>query len=111
MIEDNPSTVTITRKTWTHAGGKRTSSSRTLSAQTARLYNTKGDLEYIPDDGRFLRRRGVKMLCYHDADVLGHTNTNEDTFTLDGRTYLVKTVNKLTWNGVTVSKQCYLEEQ
>ena len=38
MIADNPTSVTVTRQTSVLSGGKRTSSTSTLAAQTVRIY-------------------------------------------------------------------------
>jgi hypothetical protein len=112
IIADNPSTITITRKTFTVTNGVRSApASETLAAQTVRLYyKNKTDRVREGDDFRFIRRRETRMLCEHDADVQEHSQTNEDTFSLDGKTYRVMDVRPVKWEGVAVSKQCTLEE-
>lgn len=110
MIADNPVSITISRKTWTVANGKRSSSSSTLAAQTVRLYNAKGPRTRAGDENRFDWQRELKMLCAYDANVKSHTNENDDKFTVDGVTYLIRDVNAVKWNGLVISKQCFLEE-
>jgi hypothetical protein len=110
MIADNPSTITITRKTSTVTDGKKASTSADLDPQTFRLYH-KNKTERVRegDDFRFLRVRQLRMLCEYDADVTEHSDANEDTFTA-GPTYRITDVREIKWEGVTVSKQCTLEE-
>ncbi len=111
MIADDPSTVTITRKTWTVAGGKRSSASATRPAQTVRLYNKNtSELQTVDDAARWIRKREIRMLCAYNADVVEHSNTNEDVFTLGAVKYRIKNVRDATWEGATVSRQCTLEE-
>lgn len=110
IIADNPVSIVITRKTYTLANGKRSKATSTLSAQTVRLYSTKGTRSRSGDDNRWTWEREVKMLCAYDADVKAHSNEYEDTFSANGVTYLVKDVNDVRWNGAIVSKQCVLEE-
>lgn len=112
IISDNPSTITITRRTHTLSGSKRTSTTTTLAAQTVRIYgkNTT-DIVREGENIRFGRRREIRMFCAHDANVLPQSSANEDTFTLDGINYLVKSVRKVKWNAEVVSVQCTLEER
>jgi hypothetical protein len=110
MIADNPSTITITRRTWVTSGGKRTNSDVTLAPQTVRLYSKRAPAAYDADAGRWMRTREIKMLCSHNADVNAHSNNSEDTFALGGKVYLIKDVRDVTWEGVTVSRQCTLTE-
>lgn len=112
MIADNPSSVVITRRTYELSGSKRESDTEELEAQTVRLYGKNStDIQREGDGIRFGRRREVRMLCEYDADVLPHTSMNEDTFSLGGANYLIKSVRNITWNGDIVSKQCTLEER
>jgi hypothetical protein len=111
MIQDNPSVITISRKTWTIANGKRTSASSSKAAQTVRLYGKNtSELRTVDDVARWIRTREVRMLCVYNADVLPHSNTNEDTFTLNSTKYRVINVRDITWEGIIISKQCTLEE-
>ena len=112
IIADNPSTVTISRKTFAISGSKRTSTTATLAAQTMRLYGRfTSEVQREGDEYRFGRRREVRLFCKYDADILPHGPDNEDTFTLGGVDYLIKSVRDITWNGDIVSKQCTLEER
>jgi len=110
MIADNPSSIIISRKTSTVTNGKKASSTDELDAQTFRLYG-KNKTERVRegDEFRFIRTRQLRMLCEHDADILEHSDENEDTFTL-GKFYRITDVREITWNGLVISKQCTLEE-
>ena len=110
IIQDNPSVITISRKTSVIANGKRSHTTANRPAQTVRLYGKNvSELRTVDDVARWIRTREVRMLCVYDADVLPHSNTNEDTFTL-GAKYRIINVRDITWEGVIVSKQCTLEE-
>jgi hypothetical protein len=112
MIADNPSTVTITRRTFAISGSKRTTTTANQAAQTFRLFGkNKTEIQREGDGLRFGRRREIRMLCPYNANVLPHGPLNEDTFTLDGDNYLVKSVRSVKWKGEVVSKQCTLEER
>lgn len=110
MIADNPSSIIISRKTSTVTDGKKASTTDELDYQTVRLYG-KNKTERVRegDEFRFIRVRQVRMLCEYDADVLEHSDTNEDTFTL-GKLYRITDVREITWDGVVISRQCTLEE-
>ena len=110
MIADNPSTVTISRKTRVKSNGKLTAATSTIAAQTVRLYSKNVSVDRMAEEGRFVRRREVRMLCLYNANVLPHSNLNEDTFTLSSKTYRIKDVRDVTWEGSVISKQCVLEE-
>jgi hypothetical protein len=111
MINDNSSAIIITRNTWTIANGKRSSATSTLTAQTVRLYGRNKTVRVTEgDDHRYTKVREIGMLCEYDADVKQHTQENEDTFTCDTKTYRVLDVREIKWNGLTISKQCTLEE-
>jgi hypothetical protein len=112
IIADNPSVITITRRTYAISGSKRTSTTANLAAQTVRVYGkNRTDIQREGDNIRFGRRREVRMFCVYNANVLPHGPANEDTFVLGGLKYLVKDVREITWNGEIVSKQCTLEER
>ena len=112
MIADNPSSITITRKTYAITKGARVPSTTTLSAQTVRFYEKKGPLNILADGERVraIRTREIKMLCLHDANVNPHSETNEDTFISGTTTYRIVQVRPVTWEGLIISKQCLLEE-
>ena len=135
MVADNPSNIIISRKTSTITAGKKSSDTAPLVSQTVRLYlKNKTERAREGDDFRFVRVRQVRMLCEYNADVLAHSDTNEDTFTpgaevvevkvetggnadtLDflksgeRKTYRITDVREIKWEGVVVSKQCTLEE-
>lgn len=111
MINDNPSTITITRKIWTVANGKRSSASSTIAAQTVRLYARNKPVRITEgDEFRYTKVREVGMLCQYNANVKEHSQENEDTFTLDSKTYRILDVRDIKWNGEVISKQCTLEE-
>jgi hypothetical protein len=112
IIADNPSTVTITRRTHAVTDSKRKSTTATLAPQTVRIYSKNTTEVQREGEGiRFGRRREVRMFCAYNANVLPHGPTNEDTFTLGGINYLIKNVRDVTWNGEVVSRQCTLEER
>ncbi len=111
MIADNPTSITITRVTSALSGGKRSSSTSTVAAQTVRIYGKNvSEVAREGDEARFVRRREVRMLAAYNANVLPHSGMNEDTFTVGGVKYRIKNVRDIAWEGVVVSKQCTLEE-
>lgn len=111
MIDDNPTNIVITRKAYDSSSGVRTAEApETLASQTVRLYSKNTGRVGEGDDFRFTRVREVRMLCEHDADVIQHSDENEDTFSVGGKTYRISDVRDITWDGVVISKQCILEE-
>lgn len=111
MISDNSSSITVTRKAWTVANGKRSMVESTLATQTVRLYGRNKTVRVTEgDEHRYTKVREVGMLCQYNADVKEHSQENEDTFTLDSKTYRILDVRSIKWNGETISKQCTLEE-
>lgn len=114
MIADNPTDITITRKTRTISGGKATSTDTALPTQTVRLYSKNSSelsREGEGDSFRFVRRRNIRLLAEYNADLKGQSNDYEDTFTIGDSTYLIADVREITWNGAVVSKQCSVEEK
>lgn len=110
MIADNPSNIIISRKTSTVTDGKKASTTDELDYQTVRIYGkNKSERVREGDEFRFIRVRQVRMLCAYDADVIEHSDENEDTFTL-GKSYRITDVREITWEGLVISKQCTLEE-
>lgn len=110
MIADNPSNIIIGRKTSTVTDGKKASLTDELDFQTVRIYGkNKSERVREGDEFRFIRVRQVRMLCAYDADVIEHSDSNEDTFTL-GKSYRITDVREIVWEGLVVSKQCTLEE-
>jgi len=110
VINQNPTTITITRTTKSSdgAGGYSTSTS-TLSAQTVRIYRKKTRVLNV-DEGGWHSSVITKMLAKYDADVQEKTATNTDSFTYDGNTYEVKHVENRYINGSIVKKTCEIEK-
>jgi hypothetical protein len=114
IINDNPTSITITRTTKASDGaGGWTESTTTLDAQTVRLY-TKGTVSEITStdvaESGYTQVTILKMLAEYDADVERKTADNTDTFTANGRNYEIVDVLDVMVGGEIVFKQCQVRE-
>ena len=110
IINQNPASITITRKSKTSDGaGGWTSSTSNLAAQTIRIYS-KRVRTLVVEEGGYHSVRVTKAVAKYDANILKYSSTNEDTFTYGGKTYRVfDVIDRYTKNSI-VFKELELEE-
>lgn len=88
VINQDPSTITITRKTITDDGfGGKTEDTVTLEPQTVRIYNKKAQREVISDKGTttaYYSSTVLKFIAKGNADI-----KEGDTFKLGEKTLKV----------------------
>jgi len=110
IINQNPASITITRKSKTSDGaGGWTSSTSNLAAQTIRIYS-KRVRTLVVEEGGYHSVRVTKAVAKYDANILKYSSTNEDTFTYGGKTYRVfDVIDRYTKNSI-VFKELELEQ-
>ena len=110
IINQNPASITITRKAKVSDGaGGWTSSTSNLAAQTIRIY-LKRVRTLVVEEGGYHSVRVTKAIAKYDANILKYSSTNEDTFTYGGKTYRVfDVIDRYTKNSI-VFKELELEE-
>jgi len=110
IINQNPASITITRKAKVSDGaGGWTSSTSNLAAQTIRIYS-KRVRTLVVEEGGYHSVRVTKAIAKYDANILKYSSTNEDTFTYGGKTWRVFDVIDRYAKGSIVFKELELEE-
>jgi hypothetical protein len=112
LINQNPTTITISRTARTQADdGGWTSTTTNLAAQTVRIY-TKSQLRIVTDtsEAGFRHVKVFKMIAQYNANVLKETADNIDRFTVGARTFKIVDVRPVTNQGYTVFIEAYIEE-
>lgn len=110
LIDQNPSTIIITRTTRTDDGaGGYSEATSTLTAQTVRIFNKKTRVLNVSDGG-WHSQRVVEMLAKYNADVKPKSAVNTDKFIYNTKTYTIKSVTDRLINGSIACKRCELEE-
>ena len=110
LINQNPTSIIITRVTKTrNTGGGWDTATAVKAAQTVRIYD-KGEREILVAEPGFSTTRSTKMIAKYDADILGRDADSVDTFPYDGKTYEIKDVNNEYTFGSIVFKTCRLEK-
>ena len=110
IIEQNKASIIITRTTRTpSADGGYTISTTTKASQDVRIY-AKNTRTLTVDDGGYHASRITKMIAKYDADIIGESATNKDTFTYGAKTYVVRDVKDIYTQGYIIFKECEIEE-
>ena len=110
IIEQNKASIIITRTTRTPStDGGYTISTTTKASQDVRIY-AKNTRTLTVDDGGYHTSRITKMIAKYDADILGESATNKDTFTYGAKTYVVRDIKDIYTQGYIVFKECEIEE-
>ena len=110
IINQNKASIIITRTTRTPStDGGYTISTTTKASQGVRIY-AKNTRTLTVDDGGYHASRITKMIAKYDADILGESATNKDTFTYGAKTYVVRDVKDIYTQGYIVFKECEIEE-
>jgi hypothetical protein len=110
LIDQNPASVTITRKAKTSDGaGGWVTTTTTITAQTIRIYFKKTRTLNISDGG-WHSVKVTKAIAPYNANIKKYTANNEDTFTHNGKTWRVFDVEDRTVLGEVVFKELELEQ-
>jgi len=110
IINQNPASITITRKSKTSDGaGGWISTTLTLAAQTIRIY-FKRTRTLIVEEGGYHSVRVTKAIAKYDANILKYSSTNEDTFIYGGNNWRIFDVIDRYVKGSIVFKELELEQ-
>lgn len=109
IVEDDKTTITITRTTKTSESGGWKESKAALDPQDVRIYYKKVAITVI-DEGGYTQTAVQKMLAYHDADIKRKTADNTDAFTVGSKKYEVVDVINITVGSQIVFKECQIRE-
>ena len=103
LINQNPASITITRKSKVSDGaGGWITTTTTVTAQVIRIYFKKTRTLNIADGG-WHSVKVTKAIAPYDANIKKYTANNEDTFTHNGKTWRVFDVEDRTVLGQVVS--------
>jgi hypothetical protein len=106
QISKNPSTITITRTSYTDDGaGGKIKSTTTTKAQTVRIFMSASSEQQIVNEGGQIQVQQWGLLAKSDADI-----KQEDVFTFDSRTFRVRSILPARTGGQTVAFHVDLEE-
>lgn len=110
LINDNPSSITITRITRSDDGaGGFSEATSTIAAQTVRIYNKRTRTLNV-ENGGWNSQRITKMIAKYDANIQKESSTYLDTFSYGGITYKITDVKPIYTQGQIVFKECELVE-
>jgi len=110
IINQNPTSITITRKAKVSDGaGGWTSSTSNLAAQTIRIYS-KRVRTLVIEEGGYHSIRVTRAIAKYDANILKYSSSNEDTFSFGGKTWRVFDVIDRYAKGSILFKELELEE-
>ena len=110
IINQNPTSITITRKAKVSDGaGGWTSSTSNLAAQTIRIYSKRVRTLVIEEVG-YHSIRVTRAIAKYDANILKYSSSNEDTFSFGGKTWRVFDVIDRYAKGSILFKELELEE-
>jgi len=110
IINQNPTSITITRKAKVSDGaGGWTSSTSNLAAQTIRIYS-KRVRTLVVEEGGYHSVRVTKAVAKYDANILKYSSSNEDTFSFGGKTWRIFDVIDRYVKSSIVFKELELEQ-
>ena len=114
IINQNPTSIVITRKSKISDGaGGWTSSNSILAVQTIRIYSKRIRTlvrTLVVEEGGYHSVRVTKAIAKYDANILKYSSINEDTFSFGGKTWRVFDVIDRYAKGSIVFKELELEE-